>query len=57
MAGIPLSASIADGLALGFVSYPVVKLLGGRGRDVRPAAYVMAGLLTAYFLAVRGRLG
>jgi AGZA family xanthine/uracil permease-like MFS transporter len=57
MAGIPLSASIADGLALGFVSYPVVKLLSGRGRDVRLVAYVMAALLVVYFLTVRYRLG
>jgi len=39
--GIPLSSSIADGLALGFVTYPVVKLLGGRGRDVHWLAYVI----------------
>ena len=57
MAGIPLSSSIADGLALGFVSYPVVKVLSGRGRDVRAVAYVMAVLLVVYFLAVRYRLG
>jgi AGZA family xanthine/uracil permease-like MFS transporter len=56
LAGIPLSASIADGLALGFVAYPVVKLLAGRGRDVRPVAYILAALLVVYFLAVRYRL-
>lgn len=55
--GIPLSYSIADGLALGFVSYPLVKLLGGRARDVRWLAYVMGALLVAYFLFVRNRLG
>lgn len=55
--GIPLSSSIADGLALGFVTYPVVKLLGGRGRDVHWLAYVIGALLVAYFLLVRNRLG
>jgi adenine/guanine/hypoxanthine permease len=30
--GIPFSYSIADGLALGFVSYPIVKVFSGRGR-------------------------
>jgi adenine/guanine/hypoxanthine permease len=55
--GIPLTASIADGLALGFVSYPVVKLLGGRGREAHWLSYVIAGLLVAYFLLVRSRLG
>jgi adenine/guanine/hypoxanthine permease len=57
VAGIPLSASIADGLALGFVSYPVVKLLGGRGREAHWLSYVIAGLLVVYFLLVRSRLG
>jgi AGZA family xanthine/uracil permease-like MFS transporter len=42
--GIPLTYSIADGLALGFVSYPVVMLLAGRGREVRLLAYLL-GLL------------
>jgi AGZA family xanthine/uracil permease-like MFS transporter len=55
--GIPLSYSIADGLALGFVSYPAVKLLGGRGRDVGWLTYVMGALLVAYLLFVRSRLG
>ncbi|HEY3381520.1 MAG TPA: NCS2 family permease [Vicinamibacterales bacterium] len=55
--GIPLCYSIADGLALGFVSYPVVKLLSGRARDVRWLSYVMAALLVVYFLAVRNQLG
>jgi adenine/guanine/hypoxanthine permease len=57
VAGIPLTSSIADGLALGFVSAPVVKLLGGRGRDVHWLSYAIAGLLVAYFLLVRSRLG
>ena len=55
--GIPLSYSIADGLALGFVTYPLVKLLGGHGRDVRPLAYALGLLLIGYFLLVRNHLG
>ncbi len=42
--GIPLTYSIADGLALGFISYPVLMLLAGRGRAVRPLTYLL-GLL------------
>jgi AGZA family xanthine/uracil permease-like MFS transporter len=57
IAGIPLTASIADGLAIGFVSHPVVKVLGGRWRDVHWLSAVIAGLLVAYFLLVRSRLG
>jgi AGZA family xanthine/uracil permease-like MFS transporter len=52
--GIPLSYSIADGLALGFISYPLIKLLSGRARDVRWLSYVLAALLLLYFLFVRG---
>ena len=49
--GIPLSYSIADGLALGFISYPVLKLLSGQGRQVRWLTYVLAVVLVAYFVA------
>ena len=55
--GIPLSYSIADGLAMGFASYPLIKLLSGRGREVHWLAYVMAVLLALYFAFVRNRLG
>ncbi len=53
IAGIPLTFSIADGLALGFIAYPVVKLLAGQGRDVKWLMYVMAVVLVVYFVTVR----
>jgi AGZA family xanthine/uracil permease-like MFS transporter len=53
LAGIPFTYSISDGLALGLVSYPLVKVLGGRPREARPASWVLAGLLLVYFLMVR----
>ncbi len=53
IAGIPLTFSIADGLALGFIAYPLVKLLAGQGRDVKWLMYVMAVVLVAYFAIVR----
>jgi AGZA family xanthine/uracil permease-like MFS transporter len=53
VAGIPLCYSIADGLALGFIAYPLVKLLSGQGREVKWLMYVMAVVLVAYFVAVR----
>jgi AGZA family xanthine/uracil permease-like MFS transporter len=55
--GIPLSFSIADGLALGLISYPIIKLLGGRGREVSWLMYVLALVLVAYFVAVRSQVG
>jgi AGZA family xanthine/uracil permease-like MFS transporter len=54
--GIPLSHSIADGLALGFVAYPLVKVLGGRARDVRWVSWLVAVLLLGYFVLVRAQI-
>lgn len=55
--GIPLTYSIADGLALGFISYPIIKLCSGRGREVGWLTYLLALVLIAYFVFVRGQLG
>jgi AGZA family xanthine/uracil permease-like MFS transporter len=57
LVGIPFTYSIADGLALGLVAYPIVKVLGGRAREARPASWVIAGLLMLYFLVVRPAAG
>ena len=51
--GIPFSYSIADGLALGFICYPVIKLFSGRGGEVQWFAYLLAIVLLGYFLFVR----
>lgn len=57
MIGIPLSYSIADGLALGFISYPIIKFFGGRGREVGWLTYMLALLLLLYFVFVRSGMG
>jgi AGZA family xanthine/uracil permease-like MFS transporter len=49
MLGMPLTFSIANGLALGFISYPVIKLLAGRGREVSPLVYVLAALFVVRY--------
>ena len=54
--GIPLSYSIADGLALGFISYPIVKLFSGRGREVGWLTYVLGAVLFGYFAFVRSQM-
>ena len=54
--GIPLSYSIADGLALGFISYPIIKALSGRGREVGWLSYVLAIVLVCYFVFVRSKM-
>jgi len=55
--GIPLTYSIADGLALGFISYAIIKLCAGRGREIGWLSYFLAAVLIAYFVFVRGKLG
>jgi len=55
--GIPLTYSIADGLTLGFVSYPFIKLLSGKGRQVSLFMYGLSVVLIAYFIFVRAKIG
>lgn len=52
-AGIPLTFSIADGLALGFISYPIIKLISGKGRKISWLMYVVGATLLLYLLFVR----
>jgi AGZA family xanthine/uracil permease-like MFS transporter len=56
MIGIPLSYSIADGLALGFISYPVIKLFSGKGKELGWLTYLLAILLVVYFVCVRSQM-
>ena len=48
--GIPLTYSIHDGLALGFISYPLIRLIEGRWREVSPLLYVVAMLFIARYV-------
>ncbi|MEO2076844.1 MAG: NCS2 family permease [Bacillus sp. (in: firmicutes)] len=41
---MPLTSSIATGIALGFISYPLLKVVKGNGREVHPLLYVFAVL-------------
>jgi len=54
--GIPFSYSIADGLALGFISYPVIKGFSGRGREISWLTYLLAIVLVLYFVFVRTKM-
>jgi AGZA family xanthine/uracil permease-like MFS transporter len=42
--GIPLTFSIADGFAFGFISYPILKVFSGKARQVSWVLYLLAGL-------------
>ncbi len=56
LVGIPFSFSIADGLALGLISYPIVNLLGRQREKLNWMQYVLAVVLIAYFVFVRSRM-
>lgn len=51
MVMIALSYSISTGLAFGFVSYTVIKLVSGKARDIKPAMWIIA-LLCLLFLTL-----
>jgi AGZA family xanthine/uracil permease-like MFS transporter len=51
--GIPLSYSISDGLALGFIAYPVLKLASGRVRELRWPMTGSALVLLLYLVFLR----
>ena len=41
---MPLTVSITDGMAFGFIAYAVVKLCTGRGREAHALVHVCAAL-------------
>jgi AGZA family xanthine/uracil permease-like MFS transporter len=46
---MPLTFSIANGIAFGFIGYSAAKPLAGRWRDVRPAVLLLAALFVVKF--------
>ena len=48
--GIPFTWSVADGIALGFIAYPTIKLLAGRGREASPLMYGLGILFALRYL-------
>lgn len=56
LAGIPFTYSIADGMALGLIAYPLLKVLSGRRHEVDWLAMLLAAMLVAYFAFVRSSL-
>ncbi|MCM3766350.1 NCS2 family permease [Neobacillus niacini] len=47
---IPLTYSIADGMAIGFILYPLLKLFMGKGKEVHPVLYLIAVLFISNFV-------
>lgn len=52
LVAIPLTFSVASGIAFGFISYAVAKLATGRGRECPALTYVFAALFVIQFLVI-----
>ena len=51
---MPLTYSIADGLAAGIVAFPIIKAAMGEAADVHPGQWVLAVLLIGYYVLQTG---
>lgn len=51
--GMPLTYSIATGIAMGFILYPITMLMTGKGRDIHPVMYVLFFVFIGYFVFLR----
>ena len=52
LVGIPLTFSIADGIAFGLIAYCVAKLATGRWRECPTLTYIFAALFIVQFLVI-----
>ena len=52
--GMPLTYSIASGMALGFITYPLTRLLSGKIRDVHPVMILIALLFLIRYVMLDG---
>lgn len=51
--GIPLSYNIHDGMAMGFIVYPIIKLCTGKGKEVHSLMYIVAGIFILRYLLIK----
>lgn len=47
---IPLTFSIAEGLSIGFITYPLLKSFQGKAHEVSLATWIIAGIFVARFI-------
>ncbi|GAB7389054.1 hypothetical protein BSNK01_28920 [Bacillaceae bacterium] len=47
---MPLTFSIAEGLAFGFISYTLLKVLTGRFKEVKPIVYFISAAFIINFV-------
>jgi AGZA family xanthine/uracil permease-like MFS transporter len=46
---MPVTGSIAEGMMVGFISYIIIKLVGGKAKEVHPILYVVSALFILNF--------
>jgi adenine/guanine/hypoxanthine permease len=54
IAAMPLTFSIANGIALGIASHTLLHLFAGRWREVHPVMYLLTAALAAYYGFLQG---
>ncbi|HLR79284.1 MAG TPA: NCS2 family permease [Bacillota bacterium] len=47
---MPLSYSIATGIAIGFIFYPITMILKGRAKEIHPVMYFLLVIFVLYFI-------
>jgi len=47
---MPLTYSIATGIAVGFIFYPITMLIKGRTKEIHPLMYILAVIFILYFI-------
>ncbi|CEP78731.1 MAG: NCS2 family permease [Defluviitoga tunisiensis] len=50
MITMPLTYSVSNGIALGFITYPILKLFTGKGKEVHWMVYLLCVLFILYFI-------
>jgi AGZA family xanthine/uracil permease-like MFS transporter len=50
---MPLTYSIATGIAIGFIFYPITMLLSGRRKEIHPIMYGLFVLFILYFIFIK----
>ncbi|AGK52088.1 NCS2 family permease [Bacillus sp. 1NLA3E] len=53
MIAMPLSYSIATGIAIGFIFYPITMIVSGRRKEVHPIMYVFFAIFVLYFIFLK----
>lgn len=50
MLAMPMAYSISEGISLGFISFPILKLLSGKGKEVHWLVYVLGAIFLAKYI-------